>query len=139
MEVMMRFFSQNPLRDRPLAVRFLLGAMLLIFLGSLYTAYYFYTKAQPAQTDESAEEVIEAVGKLMVLPEGELPTVATVSNPEKVREQPFFANAEEGNKVLIYVQARKAILYDPKKNRIVEVASLTPNPTTPQATTSSAL
>ena len=132
-------FSLQHFKNQPRPYQIMVVVLVLAVLGSLYTAYYFYTKAQPTQADESAEEVIEAVGKLMVLPEGEMPTVATVSNPEKVKEQPFFANAKEGYKVLIYVQARKAILYDPKKNRIVEVASLTPNPTTPQATTSSAL
>jgi hypothetical protein len=135
---MKSMFSIDFIKNQPLGHRIVIGVLIVTVLASLSTAYYFYTKASPAQADESAEEVIAAVGKLMVLPEGEMPTVATVSNPEKVKEQPFFANAKEGHKVLIYVQARKAILYDPLKNRIVEVASLTPNPTTPVATTTPA-
>ena len=33
----------------------------------------------------------------------------------------FFANAQVGYKVLVYAVAKKAILYDPISNRIIEV------------------
>jgi len=64
------------------------------------------------------------VGKLMVLPEGETPTIATVSDPDKLKDQAFFAHAKTGDKVLIYAKAKKAILYSPTDNRIVEVAAI---------------
>ena len=72
------------------------------------------------------------VGKLIVLPEGEQPTVATVSDAESLREQPFFAQAKNGYKVLIYTNARKAILYDPLSNKIVDVAPLNIGETAPK-------
>lgn len=43
-------------------------------------------------------------------------------DPEKLRDQPFFANAQRGDKVLIYANAKKAILYNPPSNKIIEVA-----------------
>lgn len=88
--------------------------------------------AAAQSAEENAEEVrdlVEAVGKLIVLPEGEEPTVASVSDPEKLKDQPFFQNAKVGDKVLIYTQARKAYLYDPKLNKLLEVAPLTVEPT----------
>ena len=54
--------------------------------------------------------------------QGEDPTVATVVDPERLRDQPFFANAKQGDKVLIYTNAKKAILYSPESNKIIEVA-----------------
>jgi hypothetical protein len=106
----------------------LISVFLLVF--AFGTAIYFYSqytklKQAPQQYSQAeAEKVVVAVGKLMVLPVDEQPTVATVSNPEQLRDQPFFLHAEQGDKVLIYATAGKAILYNPEKNLIVEVAPL---------------
>jgi hypothetical protein len=76
------------------------------------------------------------ISKLMVLPANETPTVATVSDPEALKDQAFFANAQKGDKVLIYAQAKKAILYSTTLNKIIDVAPLnigTEKPVTPSA------
>jgi hypothetical protein len=73
---------------------------------------------------DKTEDLLAEVGELMVLPEDETPTVATVSDLEKLQGQEFFANAKVGNKVLIYTKHKKAILYDPELKKIVEVAPL---------------
>lgn len=95
------------------------------------TAGFFYFQYQKAQSklanpsEANAREVstlVSKVGKLMMLPTGEEPTVATVTNTEKLKVQPFFANSENGDKVLIYTQARKAILYREQINKIIDVA-----------------
>lgn len=99
--------------------------LVLIAAGALGFAYYSYSQASPeAVSAREVKEVIEAVEKHMVLPEGEEPTVATVSSLDQLAGQPFFANAKIGYKVLIYTQARKAILYDPEIDRIIEVSAL---------------
>lgn len=93
-------------------------------------AYYFYRQYSAIKSDprvlaqKESALLIEKVGRLIVLPEGEEPTVATVSDPEKLKSQPFFANAKQGYKVLIYTNSKKAILYDPVLDKIVEVAPL---------------
>jgi hypothetical protein len=69
-------------------------------------------------------EIIAKVGMLMILPLDEEPTMATVSNPEKLKDQAFFANASSGDIVLIYSKAGKAILYNPTENKIVEVSPI---------------
>ena len=89
--------------------------------------------AKKTQTVESeAEKIITAVGKLMILPSDEKPTIATVTNMEKVKNQIFFKNAKNGDKVLLYEKAQKAILYRPEANIIVEVGAIniggTPKP-----------
>ena len=77
-----------------------------------------------AQSGGEIIEIIEVISQLMDLPEGETPTVATVSDKEKLKDQQFFAAAENGDKVLIYSNARKAILYRPSIDRIIEVAPI---------------
>jgi hypothetical protein len=48
--------------------------------------------------------------------------VATVSDPEILKNKNFFIDAKKGDKVLIYYSARKAILYDPVVKKIVNIA-----------------
>jgi len=98
--------------------------------------YYYYRQAtdlkknpqkQQAVLQEEAKSLVADVSRLIVLPQDEEPTIATVSDPEKLKDQPFFANAKAGDKVLIYSKAKKAILYDPQNDKIVEVAPLNIN------------
>ncbi|NTW26931.1 MAG: LytR C-terminal domain-containing protein [Candidatus Moranbacteria bacterium] len=97
--------------------------LLLVVLGLGATSYYFYHKYKSVPSVET-DEIIIKVGKLMELPSNEIPTLATVTDKEKMKEQPFFAKSENGDKVLIYTKAQKAILYRPSLNKIVEVMQL---------------
>ncbi len=107
--------------------------ILILFVLALGTAIYFYRqvsvlKQNPqAAAQEEAEDLVSKVGRLIVLPKDEVPTIATVSDPDKLKDQPFFAKAKIGDKVLLYSQAKKAYLYDPVANRILEVAPITVN------------
>ena len=100
----------------------------LVIAASL--AAYFYvqlaqlSKNPQALAQKEAQQVIEKVSRLIVLPEGETPTIATVSDPEKLKDQAFFSKAQKGDRVLIYTTAKKAILYSPTANKIVEVAPI---------------
>lgn len=104
-----------------------LGAVLAIALagGGGYYLYAHGPAKDPQKTaQQEAEKLVAAVGKLMVLPSDELPIVATVADPSKLTDQPFFAKAKKGDKVLIFNTARKAVLYDPVADRIIDVAPL---------------
>ncbi len=108
-------------------VALVLLAVALVGAGS---AYYFYNqfeqlKQNPqALTDKENATLVAKLGQLMVLPENEQPTIATVADPSKLKDQPFFAKAKTGDRVFIYTNAKKAILYDEEGNRIVEVAPI---------------
>lgn len=103
--------------------------VVLLVLTIAISGYLFFEvrslKADPtAESREEAEELVAEIGKLIVLPEGEVPTVATVSDPERLQDQPFFANAQAGDKVLLYTVAKKAYLYDPRQKKLLEVAPI---------------
>lgn len=89
-------------------------------------------KNPQAVAEAEAKGIAATVGELMILPKDEVPTVATVIDPEKIKSQPFFANAQKDDKVLIYTTAKKAILYRPSANKIIEVSAL--NIPTPENT-----
>lgn len=106
------------------------AAALFVILASL-PSIYFYRQYQQAQlqitnptaaAQEDAAATIIAVGKLMQLPSGETPTVAIVQDITKLRDQTFFSTAKNGDKVLIYTVSRKAIIYRPSTNKIIDVA-----------------
>ena len=106
------------------------GVLITLLFVSAFSAVYFYSQyntiklnPQKIAQDERAA-LLAQVSRLIVLPSGEDPTIATVSNIDVLRSQPFFANAKNGDQVLIYANARKAILYDPNANKIIEVAPI---------------
>lgn len=77
-------------------------------------------EAAKAQTDE----LVRDVGKIVQLPDGETPTVATVVDAGKLKSQAFFKNSENGDKVLMYTKALKAYLYRPSTKKIIEIAPI---------------
>lgn len=107
-------------------IKILVISFVVLFFGTALTAGYFYwqwnlLKHNPTVvTQNENKTLIEDVGKLILLPD-EQPTIATVTDPSKLTDQAFFANAKVGYKVLVFSGAKKAILYDPTTNKIIEV------------------
>jgi len=106
-------------------------AILVVLAIAIVVSFYFYIQYQNTKkllqnptlvATEEAKALVAKVSILMELPTGEEPTVATVSDKSKLADQPFFMNAQNGDKVLIYSGAKKAILYRPSINKIIEVA-----------------
>lgn len=105
----------------------------LVVLCVLITAFAFSYYKEASELRENPqkvaqEEIADIVAKVnrhMILPENETPTAATVADPDVLKKnQPFFNNAKTGDRVLIYANALKAILYNPETDKIVEVAPL---------------
>src|SRR3989338_10974629 len=124
-------------------------SVVLIIIGGVIggiSGFYYYNKYKVTEkrfreasvvNQSDVQALVEKVGKLIKLPDGELPTIATVTDLERLKNQPFFAKAKIGDKVLLYTQNKKAILYDPVDNLIVEVGPLViPTPSLQQATAS---
>lgn len=110
--------------------------LVLILLAAFATAGYFYWQYAEAQRKledprEAAafavKDVTDRVGRLIVLPTDEIPTLATVTDAEKLKSQAFFTNAENGDKVLIYTRNRLAIIYRPSDNKIIAVGTVNLN------------
>ena len=112
--------------------KFSIPVLLALLVIAIVASLYLYSEVSALKQDpdalaqKEAEELVAIVGKLIILPPNEIPTIATVSDPTKLAGQAFFAKAKVGDKVLLYPTARKAYLYDPKTNKILEVAPINP-------------
>lgn len=80
---------------------------------------------------QDVQQLVAEVSKLIDLPEDETPAVTTITDVAKMQDRPFFQRAKNGDKILIYPNAAKAILYDPIIKKVIAVAPL--NIGTPEA------
>lgn len=103
---------------------FALLAIMIVVLS--LTSFYFYQKSKGNEnsTNTEIQSLVKEVGVLVVIPTDETPTLATVSDPSALKGQAFFAEAIEGDKVLIFTNAKKAVLYRPSINKVINIAPL---------------
>lgn len=116
--------------------------LIVLAIGGIGSSWHYYGKYQTLKNNPNIEadkvtaELISSLGRLMELPKGETPTVATISDKAKLANQPFFKMAENGDVLFAYTTAMKAILYRPTTNKIINVAPISinqPETTTPPA------
>lgn len=112
-------------------------AVLLTIIGLiviLTPSVYFYNKYQDSQqklknpelsAKEANRALIGKVSKHAVLPTNEEPTIATVSDAAKLSNQNFFNGAKNGDKVLVYTKSKKAVLYRPSLDKVVNISPVT--------------
>lgn len=96
-------------------------------------AGFFYFKWQGLKNNSSEvtqqenlkeiEEMVEKIGKLVWLPEGEVPVLVRIEDKEKInKNQNFFEKTENGDVMLVYKEAKKAYLYRPSENKLINMA-----------------
>jgi len=121
------FFKRIKLR------KLLLIILIIVAIGGVTASVFYYKQYQllktnpNLETQKETENLVAALNKIMELPTDETPTVATISNKDKLKEQVFFAKAENGDKLLAYTKAMQAILYRPSSNKIIAVAPIVIN------------
>ena len=94
-------------------------SLLVLGLGGYGMKHYFSQKSGGDTT-----QVLLEVEKLTELPQGETPTIATVTDVKPLQSQDFFKDAQTGDKLLLFTKSKRAILYRPSTNKIIVVAPL---------------
>jgi hypothetical protein len=106
---------------------FLITTILVVAVGvaAVSTFKYVDIKNNPQKVTESEQKsLLSKISKHIELPDGEQPSIATVSDKEKLKDQAFFKDAQNGDTVLIYTNAKEAILYRDSEDKIVKVAPI---------------
>lgn len=98
---------------------------LILLASTAYLGRQVYEMKKPALSAEaSVRKLVADVSEAIILPQDELPTVAQVADASQLAHEPFFANAETGDTILIFEKNKKAILWRPSIRKVVEVSSL---------------
>ncbi len=117
------------------------GAVLLLVIAAASIGigvYYFRQYRMIASDSTKAEEVqtqmiLDALSRVIELPH-EKPSVVTITDREQLQNQPFFQKAVNGDKIIIFQEARRVILYRPSTGKIIDMVPLVFNVSpTPEA------
>lgn len=92
----------------------------LVCFGAGFFWQQGWEKYRQVRLSTSDEVVMETLSTMIVLPE-ELPSIATVSDKSKLSDQPFFTKAENGDKVIIYKENKRAYLFRPSERKIIDM------------------
>ena len=103
----------------------------LVVAGLIFTAgrWSVYRVHPELSQTEQAQALLEKVGTLIQLPTSETPTMASINDAASAKQaQPFLANAQNGDVLIVYAQAGEAILYRPSTNKLVAVGPVDNSP-----------
>ncbi len=99
-------------------------AAVLVLLGLSFEAgrYSVYLAHPELSAQDQVSIILQKVGMLIQLPSGETPTMATIKDAATAKEgQPFLANAQNGDILIVYQTAQTALLYRPSTNKLIAV------------------
>jgi len=108
----------------------ILFTIIVIAVIAIAVSSFFFIQYQKAQKiinnpglagQLEAQSLAKKVSRFISLPGDESPTIATVSDFEKLKDQPFFQKSQNGDKVLIYTKAKKAYLYRLSTDKLIDV------------------
>jgi hypothetical protein len=106
--------------------------LILVVVGAVAGGgWYFFNQGKsgfvirPGEklSDEQVSELIDRVGRFLVLPSDEQPSVAAISDAISLAErQAFYKDAKDGDILIVY--SSKAIIYDATADKLVNVGPI---------------
>ncbi len=91
--------------------------MYALVMGAVYKNQMAAKKK--AQTKEE-QQTVDKIAKLLRLP-NETPIFTTVYNEKDFENNNLFRTVKKGDKILLYINAKQAIIYRPSTNQVIEV------------------
>jgi|GEM_PF-1224452 len=123
--------SKNGIRFFRSRIQTLFAVIVLAILAvGVYYAYTWYTSPENmlVREEKRNKEIVLDLRKIILLPSEE-PAIYDIEDPILLMQsQPFFAGSQEGDKLLIFAQIAKAIVYSPDRNIIVNIGPITADP-----------
>lgn len=104
--------------------------ILVIIVGLVVLAYTRFGGVSPeVQAQKELAAAVAAVGELMILPEGDEPVLATVTDAEALTaQQAFFSGSVNGDQLLLFPRSLKAVIYSPSRNKIINAGPIEQQP-----------
>lgn len=118
--------QQYPYRRKKLyTIAVVVVILLALGVAAYYAKSYYDLRANPDQaTQAESKRLTDAVGKLYQLPRDETPIIGKVQDKEKLKDQPFFKDAQNNDDILIYQKAKVAIIYRAIDNKLINVGPI---------------
>ncbi len=105
-----------------------LFVVLAIGFGYYFIQYKKLTKDPNAEAKAKTEAAVKAIGALAIIPNDPNTVLANVTDVTKLKGQSFFNDAQNGDEILIFPAAMRAVLYRPSVNKIVNIGPLASTP-----------
>lgn len=104
---------------------------LLIIVIIALLGYALFQKFSPTKktaegqlSDKEIKSLVTKVSKLINVPE-ETPVIATIIKADQlIAEQKFYAGSKDGDYLMVFPTAQKAIIYREKENRLINVGPI---------------
>ena len=131
--------SKSEIKKKYLSRKMVFICVIIIAIAAIACSIFFYNKYQSIKNNptevskQETKKLVEDISKLTDLPTGEDPTIATVTDNTKLNDQTFFKDVQNGDKLLAYTIAKKAILYRPSTNKIINIAPFSISPNTKES------
>lgn len=105
-----------------------MAAGVVVLVVAMALGYFLWQFLQAQNDPNKAARITSKIAALLELPAGEEPQVAQVTDPEKLKTNPFFVDAQKDDFMVIYEKAKLAILYREASNKLIRVdfVELTP-------------
>lgn len=101
-------------------LRTTLAVVVLLAVGTLLLVWLW-----PSAGPLTHDEIVLKVNKTLSIQGDSNPAILTVEDKSKVT-QPFLEQSQNGDKILLYYKAKKAVLFRPSEDRIINQGSYTP-------------
>jgi hypothetical protein len=120
-------FMQEPQAGRTFGIAF--GILIVLLIGAGTFFWHSSRKADvpdtsPTEELSRADQVIQKVSKLYLVPTNETPTVAELQDVTKLADQAFYKKANNGDYLLVYKEAALALIYRPSLAKLVNAGSI---------------
>ncbi len=112
--------------------------ILLILLALAGGVAFLYTKyaetrkeveklstvqGQQELSKTQTQELLGEMRQIIIMPTNEDPVVATITDINQLKDKDFYKDAKNGDRVVVFANAKKAYIYSPERKLIVNVGA----------------
>lgn len=117
----------------------LLGfVVFVILLGLAGGTVFLYTKysetkkeveklstvqGQQELSKTQTQALLGEMRQIIIMPDNEDPVVATITDINQLKDKEFYKDAQNGDRVVVFANAKKAYIYSPERKLIVNVGA----------------